>query len=120
MRRRAPKFTAALATALRRQSTRAEREAWEILRDRRCHGLKFRRQHPIAGFVVDFYCPALELVIEIDGTVHQSPGAAERDVERSTALARLGLYVVRVPNEKVSGNELHNLIAPFVARRRWR
>ena len=119
MRRRARTFTAALATALRRQSTPSERAAWEILRDRRCLGLKFRRQHPIAGFVVDFYCPALDLVVEIDGTVHQSPGVAERDAERSTALARLGLEVVRVPNEKVSSDELLKLLTPFVARRRW-
>lgn len=62
----------ALAKKLRRDQTRAERLAWRILRNRGCLGLKFRRQKVIRGFVADFYCPQLNLVLEIDGSIHES------------------------------------------------
>ena len=60
-------------------------------------GSRFRRQHPIAGFIVDFYCPELRLAVEVDGSVH-----AERvleDASRDTALANLGVMVIRIRNE---------------------
>ncbi|HET7025831.1 MAG TPA: DUF559 domain-containing protein [Gemmatimonadales bacterium] len=59
-----------LARYLRRRATDAEREAWEMLRARRCHGMKFKRQEPLGNFIVDFYCPQLKLVIELDGPIH--------------------------------------------------
>jgi very-short-patch-repair endonuclease len=86
----------------RRSPTEAEALAWEILRARRCLGLKFRRQQVIGAFRVDFYCPALALVIEIDGGVHDDPAEAQRDEMRAQALAAEGLRVVRVRNEEVS------------------
>jgi very-short-patch-repair endonuclease len=65
------------AQELRRRATAAEERAWRVLRNRRLHGLKFRRQHVIGGFVVDFYCAARRLVLEIDGG-EASPGQSHR------------------------------------------
>jgi very-short-patch-repair endonuclease len=59
-----------LARQLRVQATPGEKLAWSLFFGRKLLGLKFRRQHVIDGFIVDFYCPALRLVVEIDGSVH--------------------------------------------------
>ena len=61
------------ARELRQQATWAEKRAWEILRDRRCLGFKFRRQFPFRGFVLDFFCRELSLNIEVDGDIHDEP-----------------------------------------------
>ncbi len=65
------------ARRFRQQSTPAEADAWLLLRDRKILGLKFRRQQIVAGFVVDFYCASLRLVLELDGGVHDDPAQAE-------------------------------------------
>ena len=62
----------AFARQLRRQSTPAERHAWTLLRNRGVLGLKFRRQHVLHGFIVDFCCLAKHIVIELDGNVLNS------------------------------------------------
>lgn len=102
----------ALEAARRSRSapTEAEALAWEILRARRCLGLKFRRQQVIGAFRVDFYCPALALVIEIDGCVHVDPAEAQRDAMRAQALASEGLRVVRVRNEEVSQESFERIL----------
>src|ERR1700679_3510922 len=69
----------ALARRFRREPTPAEAAAWQLLRGRRILGLKFRRQHVIAGFIVDFYCASLRLVLELDGGIHDHPVQAEND-----------------------------------------
>ena len=80
----------------------AERTAWELLRDRRCSGVKFKRQQPIAGFIVDFYAPQLKLVIELDGSIHDEPEHAERDAIRTAEIEALGFTVIRIANEEVN------------------
>ena len=72
---------------------------WVGLRRRFVAGLKFRRQHVLAGYVVDFYCPARSLVIEVDGGVHDEQRA--RDAQRTRHLAKLGARVVRFSNARV-------------------
>jgi len=67
----APKL--ARARELRREPTPAERYPWTLLRDHRLLGLKFRRQQALHGFIVDFYCPALKLIIELEGSPHEAP-----------------------------------------------
>ena len=108
-----------LAREMRSRPTRSEAAAWEILRGRRCLGLKFRRQYPVRGFVVDFYCPALMLAIELDGSVHDGVEGAARDAERSAALAAESIDIVRIRNEDVSEEHLIERLAPFLPRRRW-
>jgi very-short-patch-repair endonuclease len=91
-----------LSRELRQQATWAERRAWEILRDRRCLGLKFRRQFPYRGFVLDFFCRELALNVEIDGGVHDEHANRAHDDARDELLTACGLRIVRVRNEDVS------------------
>ncbi len=94
-----PESTRQLARQLRRQMTPAERVLWEQLRNHRLDGYKFRRQHPIGPFIVDFCSPALCLVVEIDGDIHDEQ--PDRDLERAAYLAVHGYQVIRFRNEEV-------------------
>jgi very-short-patch-repair endonuclease len=107
----------ALARSFRRAPTPAEAIAWRLLRDRRLLGLKFRRQQVIDGFVVDFYCPSLRVVVELDGGVHEDPSHRDYDAIRSEILQRLGIVVLRIENEQVDEQSLCGLLAPRMARR---
>ena len=69
---------------------------WQVLRERP-NGLKFRRQHPFGRCIVDFYCPAARLVIEVDGESHSMGDRAQRDEMRDRWLERQGLRVLRIP-----------------------
>lgn len=76
---------------LRREMTDAERKLWSRLRAGQLDGLKFRRQHPIPPYIVDFYCDAAKLVIELDGSQHKE----SVDRARTDYLERQGLSVIR-------------------------
>jgi very-short-patch-repair endonuclease len=102
-----------LARRLRRVPTAAEATAWQILRDRALYGLKFRRQQILAGFIVDFYCPALRLVLELDGGVHHDPTQREHDRVRTDVLRKLSIRVLRVPNHHVHEQALRALLEPY-------
>jgi very-short-patch-repair endonuclease len=91
-----------LARRLRREMTGAERALWDRVRRSQLAGLHFRRQQIIDGFVADFYCHAAGLVVEVDGGVHV--GQTDYDAERTEALERMGLRVVRFGNERVLGD----------------
>ena len=112
MRKRSLKL--ALAKDKRHDPTAAEAGAWALLRNRRCLGLKFRRQHVVRGFIVDFYCAELRLAVEVDGAVHSGRARAEYDEARSRALAHAGVGVVRISNEQVSDAGLVTLLEPYV------
>ena len=104
----------AMARAHRKNPTPAEAKAWQVLRNRRLFGLKFRRQHPIAGFLVDFCCEELKVVVEIDGEMHSFRHHHDADAERTAAIARRGYRVLRVQNDDVSEELLRQLVSPFV------
>ena len=89
---RAPDFIRDRARQLRRDMTGPERLLWSMLR-RNPAGLHFRRQHPVGPFILDFYCAAAKLCIEVDGPVHD--GQAERDDRRTAWLAKEGIRVIR-------------------------
>ena len=89
----------AFARAMRMVPTAAEAALWVVLRGRQLGGWKFRRQHVIAGYIVDFYCAQLWLAIEVDGGVHRGRGA--EDVERAENLALMGVRIVRLRNADV-------------------
>jgi very-short-patch-repair endonuclease len=89
------------ARTLRRRQTSAEDLLWQQLRGRRL-GLKFRRQVPIAGYVVDFFCFDAKLMIELDGRQHAME--AEYDVRRTAELEAHGLTILRFRNEAVRNN----------------
>lgn len=87
------------AKELRRVMTVAEACLWTELRANRLNGWRFRRQQVIDGFIVDFYCNALALVIEVDGLVHDEQQEADR--ERDAILAARGLTILRFTNDEV-------------------
>jgi adenine-specific DNA-methyltransferase len=89
------------ARELRGHQTPAEEILWATLRGRRLAGLKFRRQHPVGPFVVDFCCPDRRLVIELDGAVHLLPDQRQHDAEREALLAAAGYTILRFPNSAV-------------------
>jgi very-short-patch-repair endonuclease len=84
----------AKARALRRSPSPPESLLWQQLRGRP-HGLKFRRQHPFGPFVVDFYCPAVKLVVEVDGESHNMGSRPALDANRDGWLREQGLHVIR-------------------------
>lgn len=90
------------ARELRQEMTQAEVVLWARLRNRGLGSLKFRRQHPIGSFVVDFYCDRFQLVVEIDGAVHD--GQQARDEARTAWLTERGYQIVRFRNEEVLEN----------------
>src|SRR5436305_12452395 len=92
----------ALAAKLRRSSTPMERHAWSLLRDRGILGFKFRRQHVLRGFIVDFYCAAKRLVLELEGDAHDEPDQRAYDAARAEVLEAAGVRVGRVRNGDVT------------------
>ena len=114
--RPAPRRKTARARELRRQATAAETRAWALLRNRRMFALKFKRQHPIAGVIVDFYCAELDLVLEVDGERHTDPQEMAYDAARTTHLEARGLRVVRLRNEEVSEESLRVLLQGLTNR----
>lgn len=79
--------------------TPAERTLWGLLRKHRQAGFYFRRQHPMARFIIDFCCTQVKLCIEVDGAVHDSQH--ERDAERTAWLESMGYQVLRFTNDEV-------------------
>ena len=86
---------------LRNNMTDAEQSLWQRLRRKQILGLQFYRQKPILNFIVDFYCPAANLVIECDGGQHYTAEGLEADRARDQALAQLGLNVLRFDNRQI-------------------
>lgn len=111
----------AVARQLRRKPTPAERHAWALLKNRGVFGLKFRRQHLLGGFIVDFYCPALRLVLELDGAPHDDPRQASYDAARTAWLEACGYRVCRVRNRELSREGLEQLLRPLLPQQKgWR
>ena len=86
---------------LRKNMTAAEVRLWQALRSEKLFGRKFRRQHSIENFIVDFYCPAEKLIIELDGLVHHQKDIIQNDQERDTRLYQLGFIVLRFENNAI-------------------
>ena len=86
---------------LRNNMTEAEKVLWSRLRGKQILGLQFYRQKPILNYIVDFYCPAVNLVIECDGGQHYTIEGLEADRIRDEALGELGLSVLRFDNGQV-------------------
>jgi very-short-patch-repair endonuclease len=89
------------AKDMRRESTDAEKRLWRLLRDRRLAGFKFRRQVPVAGYILDFYCMKAGVVVEADGGQHLDPAQQRYDGERTQSLERLGIRVLRFPDDEI-------------------
>ena len=90
--------------SLRNYSTSAEAVLWTKIKNKQIEGLKFRRQHSIANYVVDFYCPQLNLAIELDGEFHASYQDIIRDKKRDSSLSDFGIKILRFENKIVFEN----------------
>ncbi|BCX75180.1 endonuclease domain-containing protein [Acinetobacter bereziniae] len=88
---------------LRNNMTDAEKFLWSKIRNKQILGVQFYRQKPILNFIVDFYCPSANLVIECDGSQHYTDEGLEADRIRDHALEQLGLKVLRFDNRHVMG-----------------
>ena len=111
-----PAQTFALARQLRRATTPAERHAWWLLRNRGVLGLKFRRQHVLHGFIVDFYCVAERLVVELEGDAHDGSDRQTYDAARAHLLEAAGYRVIRIRNRDVSRARLEALLRRALQR----
>ena len=89
------------ARDMRREPTDAERALWRLLRNRQLGGFKFRRQVPVHGYVLDFFCEAASLAVELDGDQHGEDAAVQYDHQRAARLAELRIRVMRFPNHEV-------------------
>ena len=94
----------------RKNPTPAEEKFWELVRDRKVEGVKFRRHHIVGPFIPDFVCLELKLIVEIDGLVHLTPEVRERDDQRQAFLENeLHFEVIRFPNDAVLERQDHVL-----------
>ena len=119
-----------IARKLRRTQTSAEEKLWQQLRDRRCEGIKFRRQVPIANSVADFACVSLALTIELDGKHHAENVAADR--MRREVIESHGYLELRFTNDEVNERltwvmteikraiDIARNLPPRVAHLRWK
>jgi adenine-specific DNA-methyltransferase len=103
------------ARKLRKNLTDAERVLWRILRNRQLAGWKFRRQHPIGPFIVDFVCIEKKLTVEVDGGQHAK--SLEEDIKRTRYLEDKGYRVVRFWNNEVlkESESILNSIIEFLS-----
>lgn len=92
------------ARELRADQTSAEDKLWRALRNRAVDRRKFRRQHPIDRFIVDFVCIEAKLVVEVDGATHSTERELARDEDRRQILESCGYHVMRVTNDDVYKN----------------
>jgi very-short-patch-repair endonuclease len=96
------------ASALRKNMTEAENILWDELKNRKIFKLKFRRQHPIDIFIVDFYCHEVKIAIEVDGEIHMNHAVIEYDDGRTHDLEKLGITILRFTNDQIY-NDIRNV-----------
>ncbi|RZJ38751.1 MAG: endonuclease domain-containing protein [Brevundimonas sp.] len=106
--------TYAFAKRLRRPLTPPEARLWTHVRAHRLQGHKFRRQHPVGPYILDFYCAAARLAVEVDGRVHEHPDQITNDQRRTRWLASRGIRVMRIAAHDVR-DELDGVLG-FIVR----
>jgi len=89
------------AKKLRQNLTKSEQVLWELIRKKETLGYRFRRQHPLGNYILDFYNHKLKLCVEIDGIYHNLDEQQEKDIEREEFLKYNGIRTVRFTNEQV-------------------
>ena len=99
-----------LARHFRKNPTESEDVVWQMLRNRQIKNLKWRRQQVIDGFIADFYCAELNVVLEIDGSVHEKEEVKEYDEYRTSVFESRGIRTFRLKNEDCDKQHLTELI----------
>ena len=97
------------ARYLRKEETKAEKMLWGKLRNKNL-GVRFRRQHPLDMYILDFYAPEIELAIELDGSIHKIKENKEYDIERTKYLNSKYISELRFWNSEVK-NDLENVLS---------
>ena len=93
------------ARNLRNNPTRAEAILWnEIFRSKQFYGYRFLRQRPIDKYIVDFFCPELKLIVEVDGMTHEFDDVIEYDQRRDNRLKRLGFHIIRLSDWEIKND----------------
>lgn len=110
-----PKPTIARARKLRRTLTLPEVILWQAIRGRKLGGVRFRRQHPVGPYVLDFYCEGARLAVEVDGVSHEHPDRIRHDARRTAWLNLRGITVYRIAARDVLGN-LEGVLVSLKAR----
>jgi len=108
----------AIARRLRRDQTKEEKQLWRSLKAGRFAGFKFRRQHRVGGYFLDFYCPLARLSVELDGFRHGMPDQLKRDEQRAAFLANAGIEQLRFWNHQWRKNRQGVLIEIWSALER--
>lgn len=101
MRKDTPNYIVELSKELRKNQTEAEIELWSRLRGNQLSGIKFRRQYAIGRYIADFYCSKANVVIEIDGRIHNELDKKEYDLIRENEIIERGIRILRFTNEQV-------------------
>ncbi|MDD2907156.1 MAG: DUF559 domain-containing protein [Candidatus Gracilibacteria bacterium] len=101
-----PNYITELSRELRKKGTKEEEILWELLRNKKLNGIKFRRQHPFGRYVADFYSDELKLVIELDGKIHENQ--KEYDEIRDEIIKTYGVNILRIKNEEIN-NDIEKL-----------
>ena len=116
----APAKVRSFAKELRQELSLPEVLLWQQLRGRRLEGLRFRRQHPMGPFILDFYCAEAKLAIEVDGASHHAGSRPDRDAYRDRWLADSGVHTLRLPASYVLSdlNSALNMILHEIGARR--
>ena len=110
------------ARSMRRSGTRSEGRLRTWLRGRRFSGYKFRRQHPVGNYILDFYCAELRLAIELDGEQHEKAWMSDYDGARDLELSARGIEVLRIPNHflmrdsRLVSDAIESAIATIIAK----
>lgn len=91
------------ARELRNNSTLSEVLLWKQIKGRKL-GIEFHRQVPVDHFIVDFYCHEIQLAIEVDGSIHNTPQQKAKDIERQYKLEQLGIRFIRIDDQDVKKN----------------
>jgi very-short-patch-repair endonuclease len=113
---RAPVLTFKRARRMRREMTLPELVLWSRLRGAGIGGLRFRRQHPVGPYILDFYCAAARLSVEVDGAVHQAPEQGRHDARRDIWLGEQGIRVPRfAAGDVLDDRRLNDVLASIVA-----
>ena len=103
-----------LAKQFRKNPTESEDAVWQMLRNRQIKNLKWRRQQVIDGFIADFYCAELNVVLEIDGSVHDKEDVKEYDEYRTSVFESKGIKTFRLRNEDCDKQHLTELIENII------
>jgi very-short-patch-repair endonuclease len=98
------------ARELRQHETVAEKRLWSFLRSGQIAGARVRRQHAIGPFVVDFYCPAVRVAIELDGSVHDDNDIAAQDAARTEWIEQHQIRVMRFRNDEIM-NDISSVLS---------